>query len=1675
MVAAVGGGGSGGFGSLGGGGGAGSVIYSSSGVSVNSGQTISVSVGAGAISGMSASDQSTWSNSGKSGETTSVTIGSNTFLASGGGGGGGNGRTSGLAGGSGGGSAAVGGNPAGAAFNIDYAGWVENANSGYTSTSGSGGGGGGAGAAATGINGAIGVTVFGYKVGGGGGGWQNGNANLSWEYGGGYPKDSNYVCPSNKCNGVANTGGGGGAGGNGGSGVAMIKFIPAQGQGTIAQSNGFTINRKTTFAFTRTGIAPASTTASYQWQVKASGSSTWNNVTTGTGGTTLNYQTANLTSADNANSYRIAVTDSQETYGISTTTYTEVSTQSLFVPPGSETDSALVLNGTNQFAWAADDNSLDIDNAFTFQAWVKPSSINAGVWNIVFGKYGSFQIGISTTGKWAYAIAGAVEPNGASTSVLAVTNEWHHIAFTRSANSNNLNFYYDGILISTHSGNTVPTGALTNSTDIFSIGALRASSSASEKYFAGAIDQVGIYTSARSQTSIKNDMNSYLDTSDTSLKLYYDMNEGSGSTIYNRIVGGTSTSDLTLVGSNLFNDVKVVDTTTLPAYTIVKFPRTYLTALSGWKVPANIPKVSVLAVAGGGAGGSRVGGGGGAGGYVYRGSIQLTGGSVETITIGVGGIGVANYAGNNGSSTEFGTRLIAIGGGGGGTSNSYSGNRKGRDGGSGGGGGDSTNDATRGYGSSTQTSQGSADGFGFAGGIGDGGAVDWSAGGGGGASSSGYSGASGTTKRSFGGDGRLDPIGGSNLCLAAGGGGGVYGTAAGDTRSNAGGCSTGSTTSGSGTSGLKVGLNAAANSGSGGGGAGYFYAYEGSDVAGGNGGSGVIIIRWITALVPSYTKPTTAYLNVGMTETFTTNVAVDSATVGLTRTFKWESTTPLANGAYTLIKQGTGAANAFFSWIPSDTSTSGSGYLYRLTVTDSDTAGLFITDSSTAYAVINRALSVSGTTGIAKTINVAKSETFTITLGTSTYKTTLTSNNPGISLDTSTATSPVIKISETMTVGIYYETLTVTDSVSASVVTPLTIVVSAPPSLLNTNEIVDSNLIYHLEAGNSQSLLLSDGEVATSKTWKDLSGNKKDANTSATFESGNWAKTCTAPTYYAANGGYLDFNGSTNCYYSSYIGSQLDKDVSVEVWFKLDANLGWASIVQQNYSNTTSSASLSYALGPLDTQDKVQFGIYANGYRKVANGFTPTVGVWTHVAGTYDGIYFRLYKDGNLIETSTSYTTGLGSYSNFAGTLIGKRGSSGEVLSGGIASIKIYKKALTSSQVLSNYLATRNRFLTANVDFSTSTQKYGTSTTETFTSTSGYGSDTISYSTGNNNGAVWTTTGATTTLKLQESMTATTYYDTITVTDSLGASTYLPIKMTVSKADTLTISMDTATTVVYNASPITFYPKVYFKGLAGVDTLTASTRFTSSTYIDSATVPTDVDTYTVIAANPVFSVGALSNYVNVVYETSTAKVTQANQNKLSINLYGAVAGSSFLIQTYGGSGYGPVTESVTAGSTATGCAVSNHVLSNTSPTTQQVTCNILVTKAASKNYKVETLTATVYFMLYVNNMPSNQVGSGSTIGLNGINSVWVDPGATPTITGPGAGTYAANGPIIITGSGFSLGPIIVKFERNQLGSNITVASDTSMTVTIPSGARSGVFSVTNKNGTEFSSFVITIG
>lgn len=1502
----------------------------------------------------------------------------------------------------------------------------------------------------------------------------------------------------------------------------------------------------------------------------------------------------------------------------------------------SESDTAAFHDSTYTYFLQQRDTRNDLNDTFTVEAWVKPDASCATGYCTLLAREASIRIEL-INGIWHFILWGDGNWEWVSTGVPLDSTSWRHIALVKSLPGNrndSVKFYLDGQLVFTKIGSPyrASTTQVASPSDASKLGPantwgyLGVVSGGGERYY-GYYDEVKIWKTVRTQEQIAEDMHSN-DGSNPLMQAYYNFNFVPGTRqfefkIPNLAYGGGPRSDLFSwqdVPSTTYKPVAVEAKTA--AYSIVTFPRTYITEYGGWKAPASIPTSSVLVVGGGGGGGGGVysssgyssggGGGGGSGGAVVQ-NVNLTAGTFYPVRVGVGGAGGTGgnstywggFSGESGTSTSA-FNLTANGGsrgGGGGYNkagtysnftNSYGGNS-----GNGYLGGDYKSDS----------------GFGGSGG---GGATQ------NGATATNSAGASG-------GAGITNSYSDSATVYAQGGKGG----------------------NGSGTTNGGNGASVSANIGWGGnGGNGGVATTPGK---GSSGSSGIVVMRWITASKPSYTKPTTAYLNAGMTETFTTNVAQDSATVGLTRTFKWESTTPTSNGNYAILKVGTGAANASYSWVPADTSTSGSGFLYRLTVTDSDTAGLFISDSSTAYAVINQALNVTGTSSIAKTINLARNETFTITLGTPTYKASLSPLITGITLDTSTAGYAVLKISDTATVGTWLETLTVTDSVSAVFNIPLTIKINAPPTLLNTSDIRSNNLILHLDAGNSQSLLLGDTTTATSAIWRDLSGNKKDASTGGATAVTYDSKTCTAPTYYSSFGGYLQFNGTSDCFHTEDLGMSVDKSFTVEAWYRATQTLtqAGASIFTQN-----SAGNIAIVLGgatSAGTTD-IRVGMYNGTWRNSATGSTPVLNAWSHYVGTFDGKNFKLYLNGNLIDT-TAYVGGLTSTPNTTGYFIGRRWDGSSYLAGSIASLRVYNIPMTDTEVASNFNATKYRFKDAPSSLLKPNQKYGVLTLESFTATSGGDTKTVVFSASPRQGVVWDTTSTPGQIKLSvgESLSVGTYYDTVTITDNFGASTYLPLTFTVTKADTITVTSGPSLTTVYSGSAPANGPIARVTGLVGVDTATVTTSFSipcalggpcsvgdlgpgggrvfyiSPTAINAATgvsdggiylelaprnwngnesgesgssfatkldsvsgtssaigtgaentrllrnalgdsataatlamnktfkglsdwfvpsynelttaittlsplglgefstaanlwsstqnatdssrgnnawssnppvlntllktdnyylrpirafspiypaetsTPVNVDTYTAKGSDLTFQIGALSNYQGVTYETSTLKITQANQDKLSINLYGAIAGSPFLIQTFGGSGPGAVTETVTAGGTATNCALSNHVLSNSSPNTVQVTCNIKVTKASSRNYFAESLDATVYFMLYVNNMPTNQVGSGSTIGLNGATSLTIDDSAT--VRAPLINSISISGTTVtINGEGFGSSAVSVKFERNVITSATPSGTDAAgiITVTLPAGARSGYVLVTLPSGAKATSPYLTL-
>jgi len=307
-----------------------------------------------------------------------------------------------------------------------------------------------------------------------------------------------------------------------------------------------------------------------------------------------------------------------------------------------------------------------------------------------------------------------------------------------------------------------------------------------------------------------------------------------------------------------------------------------------------------ILIVGGGGGGGNFGGGGGGGAILFINDLLLNVGNY-TIKVGNGGIGASNNSGNgsngtNSSITINSIEYIAKGGGGGGSRQGSGNGRSGNDGGSGGGGSQTDFSTSLGLGGSTnKNTYTNWESYGNAGGNGRDGASPWTHGGGGGAGSGGSSGSD--SKGGNGGLGKnfISYFGtnvGHNGWFGGGGGGGVYypgiyydfGYGNGGNGLFGGGGKGASEAPGeiSATDGLS-------NTGGGGGGG----KFNGDSIKGGNGGSGIVIIR--------YRSLAAAPTSVNMVKTLNFNYYSSLSPTIYTLTFNTRTLASINNGSDKLL------------------------------------------------------------------------------------------------------------------------------------------------------------------------------------------------------------------------------------------------------------------------------------------------------------------------------------------------------------------------------------------------------------------------------------------------------------------------------------------------------------------------------------------------------------------------------------------------------------------------------------------------------------------------------------------------------------------------------------------------------------------------------------------------------
>jgi len=471
------------------------------------------------------------------------------------------------------------------------------------------------------------------------------------------------------------------------------------------------------------------------------------------------------------------------------------------------------FNGTSDYIEKTSPTGQPIGNsATTIAGWIKIDSTGITQDKTVafFGtdSAGATGYGLAVSSNYKAIAAGPSSTGKVTGGTTLSVNTWYHLTAVYDGNTNKI--YVNGV-----EDGRVSYSSMNFSAGVMRIGAWHGYNSSYT--WKGILDEVQIWNRALTQTEITalantspsvEAYNQPLDNNTPGLIGLWRLDESSGTGAYLKDSSPPNSSPFATGGTITYSG----------GYTIHTF------TTSGTFTAGGSGNIEVLIVGGGGGGGGGRGGGGGGGGLVYHSSYAITPGDT-TVTVGGGGAGGAgatygNY-GTNGGNSVFGS-ITALGGGGGGK-NDVGGVSGGSGGGAGGGAGAGSG------GAATQGASGGGTGYGYAGGANTT-AAPYPCGGGGGAGGAGIQGVG--SKGGDGGSGRAYSISGSSVSYAGGGGGGIQSSTPG--YGQAGG--------GNGTAGEVVGGNATANTGSGGGGAGIY-------AAGGNGGSGIIIVRYPSTYV----------------------------------------------------------------------------------------------------------------------------------------------------------------------------------------------------------------------------------------------------------------------------------------------------------------------------------------------------------------------------------------------------------------------------------------------------------------------------------------------------------------------------------------------------------------------------------------------------------------------------------------------------------------------------------------------------------------------------------------------------------------------------------------------------------------------------------------------------------
>lgn len=232
--------------------------------------------------------------------------------------------------------------------------------------------------------------------------------------------------------------------------------------------------------------------------------------------------------------------------------------------------------------------------------------------------------------------------------------------------------------------------------------------------------------------------------------------------------------------------------------------------------------------------------------------------------------------------------------------------------------------------------------------------------------------------------------------------------------------------------------------------------------------------------------------------------------------------------------------------------------------------------------------------------------------------------------------------------------------------------------IIKSSNIITDGLLLHLDAGNLTSY------KGTGTTWTDLS------------EKGNNGTLANSPTYEIAQSGSLNFNGSTtqvSVADNASLETGSTNDLTMEVWMYPTSSSTF-QVILGKFNNGGNASEVSYSIRA--NSSAILFAQLGNGTSVVnSTNYTFTANKWYHVMYVFkrgSTKTLETFINGKSIgSVNHSFSNLLNSTNNlFIGRYNG--GEYAQSYSGKIGIIRLYNRALSTSEITTNFNANRGRY-----------------------------------------------------------------------------------------------------------------------------------------------------------------------------------------------------------------------------------------------------------------------------------------------------------------------------------------------------------------------------------------------